>query len=125
MSPQELSSRWREQASLLRHHRLERDAAWLEDRADELEQSLTEVEADLVTLTEAAQISGYSADHLGRLVRDGKLANLGRPKAPRVRTRDLPRKAQLTPGGALLQLHGASRRQIATAILSSSTERSE
>lgn len=125
MSLQELSSRWREQASLLRQHRLERDAAWLEDRADELERALTESETELVSLAEAARISGYSADHLGRLVRDGKLANLGRPQAPRVRTRDLPRKAQLTRGGAALHLHDASRRQIATAILSSQAERAE
>ncbi len=35
----------------------------------------------------------YSADHLGRLVREGKLPNAGREGAPRIRLQDLPRKA--------------------------------
>lgn len=125
MSLQELSSRWREEAALLRLHRHERDATWLEDRAEELERALTETESRPVSLVEAARISGYSPDHLGRLVRQGKLPNLGRPKAPKVRTCDLPRKPKLTTAGTNLQLHSASRRQIATAILSSSTERAE
>jgi len=125
VSPRELSRRWREEAALLRLHRHERDATWLEDRAEELERALTESEARPVSLVEAARISGYSPDHLGRLVREGKLSNLGRPKAPKVRICDLPRKLRLTSAGAGLQLHGASRRQIATAILSSRTERAE
>lgn len=125
MSPQELSSRWREEAALLRLHRHERDATWLEDRAEELERALTETESRPVSLVEAAHISGYSPDHLGRLVREGKLLNLGRPNAPKVRICDLPRKPKLTSAGTNLQLHGASPRQIATAILSSSAERAE
>ena len=43
-------------------------------------------------LTEAAERTGYTADYIGKLVRDGKIPNLGRPKAPRVRLRDLPKK---------------------------------
>jgi hypothetical protein len=50
-----------------------------------------------LTLTEAARRSGYSADHLGRLVRAGTIANAGRPNAPRVRLGDLPRKALALP----------------------------
>ena len=45
-----------------------------------------------LTLTDAAKESGYSTDHLGRLVRDGKIPNAGRPGAPRVALRHLPRK---------------------------------
>jgi hypothetical protein len=48
--------------------------------------------SDLLTLTDAATLSGYSADHLGRLVREGTVPNAGRPNAPRIRSQDLPRK---------------------------------
>lgn len=44
-------------------------------------------------LREAARRSGYSEDHLGRLVRAGKIPNAGRPGAPRIRLSDLPIKA--------------------------------
>jgi hypothetical protein len=47
---------------------------------------------ELLNLTQAALRSGYSPDSLGRMVRSGKLANLGRKNAPLVRAADLPRK---------------------------------
>lgn len=47
---------------------------------------------ELLSLTDAASRCGYSADHLGALVREGKLANHGRKNAPRVRLSELPRK---------------------------------
>ena len=43
-----------------------------------------------LSLAEAARLSGYTADHIGRVVREGKLPNVGRKNAPRVRARDLP-----------------------------------
>jgi hypothetical protein len=50
-----------------------------------------------LTLAEASRRYGYSADHIGRLVREGKVPNIGRKNAPRVRPRDLMtlRKPQL------------------------------
>ncbi len=42
-----------------------------------------------LTLAQAAERTGYSAEHIGRLVRQGKLPNAGRKNAPRVRLRDL------------------------------------
>jgi hypothetical protein len=45
-----------------------------------------------LSLVEAAERSGYTADHLGRLVRSGKIPNVGRKNAPRIRARDLPPK---------------------------------
>jgi hypothetical protein len=55
-----------------------------------------------ISLTEAAVRTGYSADHLGRLVRQGKIRNLGRKGAPRVLAMDLPRRLgyQLAPANA-------------------------
>src|SRR2546422_8441350 len=49
----------------------------------------------LLSLAEAASVSGYSADHLGRLVRRGTLENHGRANAPKVRLGSLPRKPGL------------------------------
>jgi hypothetical protein len=45
-----------------------------------------------LTLAQASDRCGYSTDHLSRLVREGKLKNLGRKGAPRVRAADLPRR---------------------------------
>ena len=42
--------------------------------------------------TDATRESGCATDHLGRVVREGKLPNAGRPGAPRIASRHLPRK---------------------------------
>ena len=47
---------------------------------------------ELLTLPQAAAESGYSEGHIGRLVREGKVANAGRRLYPRIRRADLPRK---------------------------------
>lgn len=47
----------------------------------------------LLSLTEAATLSGYSREHLGRLVRDGPIPNAGRQGAPKIRRRDVPMKS--------------------------------
>ena len=45
-----------------------------------------------LSLTAAAEESGYSARHLGREVKAGRIPNAGREKAPKILRRDLPRK---------------------------------
>jgi hypothetical protein len=45
-----------------------------------------------VSLTEAARQTGYSADHLGRLVRKGKIRNVGRKGSPRLLIKDVPQR---------------------------------
>lgn len=60
--------------------------------AAELERAAADYGAELLGLRDAAAESGYSADHLGRLVRDGALPNAGKPNAPRIRRCDLPRR---------------------------------
>jgi hypothetical protein len=71
-----------------------------------------------LTLTEAAHRSGYSREHLGRLVATGTIPNAGRPNAPRIRVADLPRKAgHLPPQQEDSQIAGASRRQIVRSIV--------
>jgi hypothetical protein len=46
----------------------------------------------LLTLREAAALSGYSVEHLGRLIRQGALPNAGKHHAPRIRLADLPQR---------------------------------
>jgi hypothetical protein len=95
MTPAELVQAWRQQAAAY-----DRDgqpgARLLARCADELEAALATTADALVPLNDAARLSGYSPDHLGRLIRDGKLMNLGTRHRPRVRVGDLPRKPALT-----------------------------
>ncbi|MFI5246791.1 MAG: hypothetical protein ACHQQR_16280, partial [Gemmatimonadales bacterium] len=71
------------------------DAATLIDQLlHDLEIATKDHYATLLTLTQAARACGYSADHLGRLVRSGQLTNFGRRHAPRVRAGDLPRRVR-------------------------------
>lgn len=114
---------WRDHAALLHRYRAQQHAEWLEDRAAELEAALQEHDSEPVTLTEAARISGYSADHLGRLVRKGVIRNCGAPNAPKLRRGDLPRKLTLPRASASPKRVGASRRQVAQAILTSGNGR--
>ena len=92
-----LSEAWRTRADILRQYGSETAAMALEACAAELEAAWRRKDDTIVTLAEAARKSGYSAHHLGRLVREGKIPNAGRPGAPRIALRDLPRKA---PGPA-------------------------
>lgn len=57
-----------------------------------------------VSLSEAARRSGYSSEHLGRLIREGKIFNAGRKGSPRIRLRDIPIRTQ----SKLAQLTGES-----------------
>ena len=119
---EQLLVRWRQDANLLRQYKSHEQAEWLEDRAAEVETALREQDTALLNLQEAAEVSGYSAEHLGRQVRNGTLKNYGRPHAPRVRRGDLPKKL-LLPASANTDLLGASRRQVANAITTSRSSR--
>jgi len=88
-----LPADWRGKAKALRRYGGETPALALERCADDLDATLAERDETTLSLVEAARESGYSRDHLGRLVRDGKIPNAGRPNAPRIARRHLPRKA--------------------------------
>jgi len=115
--PADLPALWRERAELLRPYAPQVARAF-EDAAEALESSLLAAEGDLLDLRAAAAESGYSTDHLARLLRDGKLRNAGRSRSPRIRRADLPRKVgrvdNAPPRGDVL---GASPRQIAAAVI--------
>ncbi len=88
-----LPADWRRKAKTLRRYGGETPAVAIERCADDLDATLRERDETTLSLVEAARESGYSRDHLGRLVRDGKIPNAGRPNAPRIARRHLPRKA--------------------------------
>ena len=88
-----LPADWRKQAKSLRRYGGETSATAIERCADDLDATLAERDETTLSLVEAARESGYSRDHLGRLVRDGKIPNAGRPNAPRIARIHLPRKA--------------------------------
>ncbi len=89
----DLLDAWREKAKLLREHAHEPSARVYDICARQLEDALQAEEQHLLTLRQAAALSGYTEEHLGRLVRDGKIDNAGRRGAPRVRRSDVPIKA--------------------------------
>ena len=84
---------WQERAQHLRQWGAGEDLAraW-ELAAIELEQAIRAYQEGTLNLREASGASGYSADHLGQLIREGKIPNAGRPNAPLIRRADLPIK---------------------------------
>ena len=96
--PADLPAEWRTQAERLREYGADAQAKAVDRCANRLEEALGQEGDALLTLPEAAEESGYSSDHLGRLVREDKIPNAGRPGAPLIARRDLPIKA--TPGDA-------------------------
>ena len=106
---------WRKQAKTLRRYGGETQAIVLDRCADELEATLHELDETTLSLVEAASESGYSADHLGRLVRDGKIPNAGRPGAPRIARMHLPRKCHSTGAPRQPRLaRGPGRREVSS-----------
>ena len=91
--PADLPAEWRAQAEGLRQFGADAQAKAVDRCAKRLEEALRHEDETLLTLPEAADESGYSAEHLGRLVRDGNIPNAGRLGAPRIARRDLPIKA--------------------------------
>jgi len=61
--------------------------------------------AETLSLTEAAERTGYSAEHIGRLVRQGRLPNAGRKNAPRVRLADLTLEVKPKLAGKSVRLY--------------------
>lgn len=102
MSLSGLVSRWRDEAGLLRSCGAEPQAVVMERAADQLEAHLRNAAHETVNLTEAAAIGGYEADSIGRMVRQGKIENVGRKNAPRIRRMDVPLKPGCAPANRTL-----------------------
>lgn len=97
----EILDRWRARRDELERLGASVNGAMLcEEAIRDLEAVLAGSGSEALTLAEAAVRSGYSRDHLARLVRQGDLANVGRKHAPRVLARELPRKPKVAGAGA-------------------------
>ncbi|MGE3617166.1 MAG: hypothetical protein AB7L66_14945 [Gemmatimonadales bacterium] len=121
MRPEEFVAKWTNEAEAMRQRAaLVSGALLLEEILRDFD-AVTRGRADEpLTLSAGAAESGYSAEYLGTLIRQGKIQNAGRSHAPRIRRQDLPRKAGRLPDPApSLKLVGATPRQIARAIISS------
>lgn len=98
-------------------------AAIVEEFLHDLHAVLRQEASEALTIGQAAARSGYSSDHIGRMLRTGALENVGKRGRPRVRAGDLPSKARkdLQLGTTNAQISG--RRRIALSV-TNSNERS-
>lgn len=116
----DLADQWREEAEELEKLDTQVSAAALLRRnAAELEATLTTRATETLNLQEAAEESGYSADHLGRLIRKGEIPNAGENGAPRIRRVDLPRKPGHRRNGSEPGAAVGSRMQVARSVVES------
>ena len=111
-------AKWQAEAETMRRRGVQVNGAALCDEIlRDLEGVLRAEEDQLLTLTDAAAFSGYSLDHLGRMIREGKIKNAGRKGSPRIRAGDLPRR----PGAVRARTGGydpvADAREIARRVV--------
>lgn len=119
----ELVAAWRARAEELKPYAPAAAHAF-QTAAAELERCMGANTSEPLTLSQAATESGYSADHLARLVRQGKLQNAGRPNAPLIRRGDLPRKPPSLPStDGATHLGAPNSRQIVRAIATGGDQR--
>ncbi len=107
---------WRSEAELLRRRGIGDLAQMADSYALELQEALEGLENEPLTLGEAAEESGYSKDHLARLAREGKIPNVGRSGAPRIRRGDLPAKTGTLPSRATLAHLAPTKTQIVRSV---------
>jgi hypothetical protein len=91
-----VTARWRTEAEILHRRGADDQASVLESCASELEQEGRLFSLEVLTLEQAADESRYSYSALEKMVRSGRIPNVGKPGAPRLRRCDLPKKS----GGA-------------------------
>jgi hypothetical protein len=96
--PGDLPAQWPERAGFLHQYGDPDSARLWQIAAAELERALEALGEETLSLAEAARVSGYTADHLGGLVKRGIIPNAGRRGAPRIRRQDLPSKKPNGPG---------------------------
>lgn len=87
----ELIERWSQEAEVLRTHGASEHADALRSATNQLCQTLERWRTEPLTIPQAAEWSGYSESQLRRLVRDGKLSEVGGDGPTQVRRCDLPR----------------------------------
>jgi hypothetical protein len=120
-----LPDEWRARADYLRSLGADERAAFVWDRvADELQAALNDHDSEPLTLAQAADATGYSVDHLRKLIRTNRLTNAGRRGAPRVRRGDLPTRQHLRPSARAVE-STARKERIARSVVNSAKERND
>jgi hypothetical protein len=85
--------RWRSREDEWSRFRVQVDGAALAGEiVADLQRIIENDGGEGLTLRAASALSGYSTDHLSRLIREGVLPNAGRKGAPRICRADLPIK---------------------------------
>jgi hypothetical protein len=92
--PGDLPALWRQRADYLHQFGDPNSARLWMLAAVELERALEAVGAEMLTVADAAQVTGYSPDYIRKQIAAGALPNAGRKNAPRVRRGDLKAKPQ-------------------------------
>lgn len=115
----DLPAVWRDRAETLRTYGDPNSARLWDIAATELEQSMKLLAGETLSLRDAARESGFTADHLGALVKDGKIPNAGRKGAPRIRRQDLPPHKQAGGRGRPSRLKSVPSRNDIHAIAQS------
>lgn len=93
-SPSDLPAQWRALAAQQRRLGADAQARILDFCAEELAAAFSRAADELLSLRRASQESGYSVDHLSRLLREGRIQNSGRKAKPLIRRKDLPQKGR-------------------------------
>ena len=115
-----LADAWRADAAKLKQWGDEPRACVLLEAAGQLVTAIEEADEEPLSLVHAAAVCGYSASHLGRLVRAGTLRNVGRPNAPAIRRGDLPKKGgHLTPNTAPAHVDIGRRERLVRSVVTS------
>lgn len=99
MTPAELAKKWREAAETLQLYGQPETAQVLRGCANSLDAAMRSLDDDKLSLAEAAQESGLSADRLRHMVAEGKLPQAGKKGSPRIRRGDLPLKRRVKGNG--------------------------
>lgn len=115
-----LQEAWSEESNRLERRGLDSWARFQRSFAVELLEARREWLNATLTLEEAAVESGYTKEHLGRLVREGTIPNAGTKGSPLILRRHLPRKPGhgITSPGAPEHKVG-SRTQMARSVVNS------
>jgi hypothetical protein len=96
----ELRRKWRARRDEFARFQATVDGATLCDELlADLDSAQLEHDRETLTLRVAAALSGYTVDHLARLIRLRKLPNAGRKHAPRLNRADVPCKARNDAAG--------------------------
>ncbi len=114
MTPGEFLAKWTAEAEAMHRRGVMVNGAGLcNEILTDFQTVMTTQVGSVLSLPEAAARSGYTVEHLGRMVREGRIPNAGRKGSPRIRSADLPRKPPaLVPIGPRAYDPGADARTL-------------